>query len=76
MWAVISSALIRFACYILFIYSDHYVVNVGWITEKALAVSWLNRDQNQAILHMCEQKSAVESHFLCKQVSLRPCVFQ
>ena len=43
-------------------------MNVGWISKEAVTVTWLNRDQNQAILHVCEQKAAVESHFVCKQV--------
>ncbi|KAM7448243.1 hypothetical protein ABFA07_003655 [Porites harrisoni] len=45
---------------------DHYVVNVGWVSEKAVSVNWLNRDQNEAILHICEQQSI---HFMCKENS-------
>lgn len=46
---------------------DHYVVNVGWLSSKAVTVQWLNRDQNNAVLHMCKGNS--ESHFFCKQNS-------
>lgn len=46
---------------------DHYVVNVGWISNQDVTVTWLNRDQNQVILHVCEGNA--ESHFFCKQNS-------
>ncbi|KAJ7354852.1 hypothetical protein OS493_029858 [Desmophyllum pertusum] len=51
-----------------FINIDHYVVNVAWASEKAVTVTWLNRDQNDAILHMCDLTSS-QPYSLCKQNS-------
>lgn len=48
---------------------DHYAVNVGWISNKAVSVTWLNRDQNEAIFHVCTHNYAGGSHFLCKENS-------
>ena len=53
----------------LFVYSDHYVVNVAWASETAVTVSWLNRNQDESILHVCDPASS-----FCKQVSFSFCL--
>ncbi|XP_078344654.1 dipeptidyl peptidase 4-like isoform X2 [Oculina patagonica] len=51
-----------------FLSIEHYVVNVAWESEKAVTVTWLNRDQNKAILHKCDLTSSAP-YSLCKQNS-------
>lgn len=59
----------QFTIIFLFIPSDHYVVNIAWASETAVIVTWLNRDQNEAIIHMCDlQQTSSYLRSICKQV--------
>nr|XP_058945915.1 dipeptidyl peptidase 4-like [Pocillopora verrucosa] len=50
---------------------DHYVVNIAWASETAVIVTWLNRDQNEAIIHMCDlQQTSSYLRSICKQNSV------
>ncbi|XP_022795852.1 prolyl endopeptidase FAP-like [Stylophora pistillata] len=43
---------------------DHYVINIAWASETAVIVTWLNRDQNKAVLHMCNLEQTSTSPYL------------